>query len=166
MTESDILHLFHTGYAEIREPDIHYGRKNADFGQGFYLSDSDEFAGKWMRERIQPHRAGVGISGLHRRAALGDPRHADCQGRLCPPADAHDACCAFFHTLRERRGRNFGNGREARHLRDAAIEELALRAMDDEAVNLELTAEDFSAAAKRLLEQEGKDEKETARIGF
>ena len=51
MTESDILHLFHTGYAEIREPDIHYGRKNADFGQGFYLSDSDEFAGKWMRER-------------------------------------------------------------------------------------------------------------------
>ena len=82
------------------------------------------------------------------------------------PADAHDACCAFFHTLRERRGRNFGNGREARRLRDAAIEELALRAMDDEAVNLELTAEDFSAAAKRLLEQEGKDEKETARIGF
>ena len=51
MTKSDILHLFHTGYAEIREPDIHYGRKNADFGQGFYLSDSDEFAGKWMRER-------------------------------------------------------------------------------------------------------------------
>lgn len=46
-----ILHLFHTGYAEIREPDIRYGRKNADFGQGFYLSDSDEFAGKWMRER-------------------------------------------------------------------------------------------------------------------
>ena len=51
MAEADILHLFHTGYAEIREPDIHYGRKNADFGQGFYLSDSDEFAGKWMRER-------------------------------------------------------------------------------------------------------------------
>ena len=33
MARSDILHLFHTGYAEIREPDIHYGRKNADFGQ-------------------------------------------------------------------------------------------------------------------------------------
>lgn len=30
MAEADILHLFHTGYAEIREPDIHYGRKNAD----------------------------------------------------------------------------------------------------------------------------------------
>ena len=51
MAKSDFLHLFHTGYAEIRDPDIHYGRKNADFGQGFYLSDSDEFAGKWMRER-------------------------------------------------------------------------------------------------------------------
>ena len=50
MAEPDILHLFHTGYAEIREPDIRYGRKNADFGQGFYLSDSDEFAGKWMRQ--------------------------------------------------------------------------------------------------------------------
>ena len=51
MAESDILHLFHTGYAEIREADIRYGRKNADFGQGFCLSDSDEFVGKWMRER-------------------------------------------------------------------------------------------------------------------
>ena len=51
MAKSDMLYLFHTGYAEIRDPDIHYGRKNADFGQGFYLSDSDEFAGKWMRER-------------------------------------------------------------------------------------------------------------------
>ena len=49
MAEADILHLFHTGYAEIREPDIHYGRKNADFGQGFYLSDSDEFAGNMKR---------------------------------------------------------------------------------------------------------------------
>ncbi|MBR3560532.1 MAG: DUF3990 domain-containing protein [Oscillospiraceae bacterium] len=50
MTEST-LRLYHTGYAEIRSPDIRFGRKNADFGQGFYLSDSDEFAGKWMRER-------------------------------------------------------------------------------------------------------------------
>lgn len=82
------------------------------------------------------------------------------------PADAHNDCCDFFHTLRERRGRNFGNGREARRLRDAAVEELALRAMDDQTVSVELTAADFTAAAKRLLEQESKDEKETARIGF
>ena len=82
------------------------------------------------------------------------------------PADAHDACCDFFRTLRARRGRNFGNGREARRLRDAAIAELALRVMDDKTANPKLTAEDFSAAAKRLLESESKDEKETARIGF
>ena len=30
--------LYHTSYQIIREPDVRYGRKNADFGQGFYLS--------------------------------------------------------------------------------------------------------------------------------
>jgi hypothetical protein len=30
--------LYHTGFDEIKHPDIHIGRKNADFGQGFYLS--------------------------------------------------------------------------------------------------------------------------------
>ena len=69
MMKSDMLHLFHTGYAEIRDPDIRYGRKNADFGQGFYLSDSDEFAGKWMRERkdaiIHINAYKLNLSGLN-----------------------------------------------------------------------------------------------------
>ena len=69
------------------------------------------------------------------------------------PADAYDICCGFFHTLRGRRGVNFGNGREARRLRDAAVEELALRAMEDPQAR-KLTAADFSAAAVRLLAQE------------
>lgn len=43
--------LFHTGYQIIREPDIKAGRKNADFGQGFYLSDNKEFCKRWARER-------------------------------------------------------------------------------------------------------------------
>ena len=43
--------LFHLGYQVIEKPDIHYGRKNADFGQGFYLTAQDEFAGKWAKER-------------------------------------------------------------------------------------------------------------------
>ena len=43
--------LYHTGYHEIREPDLQRGRKNADFGQGFYLSPNGEFAGKWAKER-------------------------------------------------------------------------------------------------------------------
>lgn len=80
------------------------------------------------------------------------------------PEAAHDACCGYFRTLRARRGINFGNGREARRLRDAAIEELALRAKDS-AEPAELTALDFEAAAKRLLEQEGEEDPKR-RIGF
>ena len=43
--------LYHTGFLEIKEPDIHYGRKNADFGQGFYLSDKEEFSRRWATEK-------------------------------------------------------------------------------------------------------------------
>ena len=46
-----IMHLYHTGLEKINHPDIHYGRKNADFGQGFYLSDNEEFSKRWARER-------------------------------------------------------------------------------------------------------------------
>ena len=45
--------LYHLGYQVIEKPDVHYGRKNADFGQGFYLTAQDEFAGKWAKEREQ-----------------------------------------------------------------------------------------------------------------
>jgi len=43
--------LYHTGYQEIREPDIHHGRVNADFGQGFYMTANEEFARRWARVR-------------------------------------------------------------------------------------------------------------------
>ncbi len=43
--------LFHTGYDRIPQPDIRDGRKNADFGQGFYLSGDKEFSKRWARER-------------------------------------------------------------------------------------------------------------------
>ena len=46
-----ILHLYHTGFQVIEKPDITIGRKNADFGQGFYLSDDEEFSKRWARER-------------------------------------------------------------------------------------------------------------------
>ena len=39
--------LYHTGTQEIREPDIRCGRKNADFGQGFYLTPDREFTYRW-----------------------------------------------------------------------------------------------------------------------
>jgi len=44
------MKLYHTSSLELRNPDINYGRKNADFGGGFYLSDSLEFAQKWAND--------------------------------------------------------------------------------------------------------------------
>lgn len=52
--EKEVYHmvtLFHASYSVIESPDIHYGRKNADFGQGFYTSDKYEFAGRWVTPR-------------------------------------------------------------------------------------------------------------------
>ncbi|MCR5282259.1 MAG: DUF3990 domain-containing protein [Lachnospiraceae bacterium] len=42
--------LYHTGTKEIRNPDIHYGRKNADFGWGFYLTPDRDFTYRWARQ--------------------------------------------------------------------------------------------------------------------
>jgi hypothetical protein len=44
------MKLYHTGRLEIRKPDIHHGRKNADFGWGFYLTPDLDFALRWGRE--------------------------------------------------------------------------------------------------------------------
>ena len=45
------MRLYHTGFSEIRVPDLHHGRKNADFGQGFYTSPDISFCRRWARER-------------------------------------------------------------------------------------------------------------------
>ncbi len=45
------MKLYHTSNKEIREPEIHAGRSNADFGAGFYLSPDASFAGNWAREK-------------------------------------------------------------------------------------------------------------------
>ncbi len=42
--------LYHTGKMEIKNPDIHYGRKNADFGWGFYLTPDKDFTYRWARK--------------------------------------------------------------------------------------------------------------------
>ena len=49
--EQSYLTVYHTGFAEIRTPDLLIGRKNADFGQGFYLSDDLTFAVRWAKSR-------------------------------------------------------------------------------------------------------------------
>lgn len=45
------MKLYHTGFLTIERPDVHYGRSNADFGQGFYLSDDEEFSKRWAKIR-------------------------------------------------------------------------------------------------------------------
>ncbi len=42
--------LYHAGYIEIKDPDIHHGRVNADFGQGFYMTDDESFAKRWAKD--------------------------------------------------------------------------------------------------------------------
>ena len=49
--EAKVLKLWHTSSIELKEPDVNYGRRNADFGGGFYLSDNPEFARKWANDR-------------------------------------------------------------------------------------------------------------------
>ena len=46
-----MIKVYHAGYVEIPVPDIKRGRVNADFGQGFYLSDNYDFASLWVREK-------------------------------------------------------------------------------------------------------------------
>ena len=41
------MRLYHTSDREIRNPDLPRGRKNADFGQGFYLTPDREFTYRW-----------------------------------------------------------------------------------------------------------------------
>ncbi|MBO5542383.1 MAG: DUF3990 domain-containing protein [Acholeplasmatales bacterium] len=39
--------LYHLGFDIIKDIDLRHGRINADFGQGFYLSNNIEFSKKW-----------------------------------------------------------------------------------------------------------------------
>ena len=49
--ESSKITLYHTGYLKLPNPDVHYGRVNADFGQGFYTTDDHAFSLRWAREK-------------------------------------------------------------------------------------------------------------------
>ena len=42
--------LYHTSDTEIKDPDIFHGRKNADFGQGFYLTPDKDFTYRWAKK--------------------------------------------------------------------------------------------------------------------
>ena len=45
------MRLYHTGFCEIRSPDVRRGRTTADLGQGFYLTPDPGFARRWARSR-------------------------------------------------------------------------------------------------------------------
>ena len=47
------MKLYHTGKLEIREPDIRRGRKNADFGQGFYLTPDRQTAIRMAQKKAR-----------------------------------------------------------------------------------------------------------------
>ena len=86
--------------------------------------------------------------------------------RLTLPEQAPEICTDFFRRLKEHKGKDFGNGREARRLFQTAKEEMALRALTDPAVESDLSEADLRNAAKRLLEQEEKHASSMNPIGF
>ncbi|MBQ8137497.1 MAG: DUF3990 domain-containing protein, partial [Clostridia bacterium] len=57
--------LYHTGEREIQAPDIHYGRKNADFGWGFYLTPDRDFAYRWAGENAVVNEYELHENGLN-----------------------------------------------------------------------------------------------------
>ena len=76
---------------------------------------------------------------------------------------AEEICDGYFRELRRRKGKNFGNGREARRLFNAAKEELALRTLGGEG-EYAISSADLKNAAERLLTQEQSGNAKT--IGF
>jgi len=58
------MRLYHTGTVVIPEPDIHYGRKNADFGQGFYLSPDRNFEYRWAPKNAFINEYELDLTGL------------------------------------------------------------------------------------------------------
>lgn len=58
------MKLYHTSDRVIRDPDVHYGRKNADFGQGFYLTPEKEFAHRWAGKNAVLNEYELDLSGL------------------------------------------------------------------------------------------------------
>ena len=86
------------------------------------------------------------------------------QEQMAVAEDTKAACVDFFRRLRDRKGPDFGNGREARRLFQAAKEEMALRTLQAPEQAVTLTEEDVLAAARRLLAQEQQENKRV--IGF
>ncbi len=61
------MKLYHVSDRSIPSPDAHYGRVNADFGQGFYLTPEREFALRWAGEKAVLNSYELELDGLRVR---------------------------------------------------------------------------------------------------
>lgn len=59
------MKLYHAGKEEIRKPDLYRGRKNADFGQGFYPTPDREFACRWAYKGYMVNEYELDLTGLN-----------------------------------------------------------------------------------------------------
>jgi hypothetical protein len=58
--------LYHGSLETIKEPNPFIGRKNVDFGQGFYLTDLREQAIRWLNRRKRPNPQRKGILNIYK----------------------------------------------------------------------------------------------------
>ncbi len=58
------MRLYHTSQLIIKDPDVHFGRKNADFGQGFYLSPDKDFVHRWATKDAYVNEYELDTAGL------------------------------------------------------------------------------------------------------
>jgi hypothetical protein len=57
--------LYHGSLETIKEPNPFIGRKNVDFGQGFYLTDLREQAVRWLKRRKKTNSLKKGILNIY-----------------------------------------------------------------------------------------------------
>lgn len=58
------MRLYHGSIVTVRKPSLRPGRKNADFGKGFYTTSQFEQAERWAhikKERLEANRAVVSV---------------------------------------------------------------------------------------------------------
>ncbi len=59
------MKLYHTSDRVIQTPDVAHGRRNADFGPGFYLTPDREFTYRWARENSIVNLYELDLTGLN-----------------------------------------------------------------------------------------------------